>query len=96
MSDGMSEYWKNKKAAEAERALESKYNDFFTVVEDKNKKGKPIFRLKFKLTDKLVPNGMTNKPEDIKKLGLRWLRKNEREADDMIFESMVLNDTCKR
>lgn len=90
MSSGSSEYWKRRSAAEAERALRAKYNDFFIVIEDKNKKGRTIYRLKFKLNNQLVPNGMTNRKEDIENFGMRWLRKNEREADNMIFETMVL------
>lgn len=92
MGSGMDSYWRGKKLAEEERLLEIKFNDFFEIVEDKNKKGKPIFRLKFKLNGQLLPNGMTNKPDDIKKLGWRWLKKNEREANDMIFEHTVLGE----
>ena len=67
-----------------------KFDDFFNIIEDKNKRGQTIYRLQFKVNNELVPNGMTNKQENIMGLGHRWLKKNPREVADMIFEMEVL------
>ena len=86
----MDEYWKNKKRVDETKKIDIKFDEFFTIMEDENKKGNTIYRLKFKLTNEIVPNGMTNKQDDIKKLGYRWLRHNEQAANDMIFENTFL------
>lgn len=69
-----------------------KVEEMFNIITDKNKKGKEIYRLQFKHSGELVPNGMTNKKEDINRLGFNWIKKNPREAGDIVFEMQVLNE----
>lgn len=67
-----------------------KFDDIFAIIEAKNKKGKLIYRLAFKHTKQLIPNGMTNRPEDIRKLGYNWIKKNPDHATNVLFEIEVL------
>lgn len=67
-------------------------NHIFNIVEDKNKRKETIYRLQFKAGGGLVPNGMTNKKDNIVGLGYRWIKKHPKECADMIFELEVLSE----
>jgi len=84
MGSGMDEYWKNK------RKPKIKFNDIFTVVQAFNKRGRVIYRLVFNHNREFVNNGMTNLPDDITKLGERWIEKNYEHAESILFEIHVL------
>ena len=71
---------------------EFKFDQIFTIVEDVNKNKQTIYRLKFRAGGTLVPNGMTNKKENIEGLGYRWIKKNPKEVADMVFELEVLGE----
>lgn len=67
-----------------------KVEEVFNIIIDKNKKGKEIYRLQFKHNGQLMQNGMTNKKEDINRLGFNWIKKNPEHASSIVFEMHVL------
>lgn len=69
------------------------FKDVFTIVEDKDKLGRTIYRLRFNNDNTMVPNGMTNQKNTIEKLGYRWIAKNPKQARDIVFEIEVLGGT---
>lgn len=66
-----------------------KFDDIFNILCCLDKRGKPIWRLQFK-TGGLMPNGMTVRRDNVELIGYRWIKQNQREAADMVFELEIL------
>ena len=100
MSDGMSEYWKNKRAfEEQQKMLESRQvqthvmgEDIFEVVDVRNTKGETItWMLRFKSGGKFL-DGQFKTKETAEWEADRWVRMNpnHRIVHDAFFEKEVL------
>lgn len=70
--------------------IKIKLEDLFDIVEDKDRKSRTIYRLRFKSDKTLLKNGMTNKREHLNRLAYRWIQNNPNKAADMVFELQVL------
>ncbi len=100
MSDGMSEYWKNKKAyEEQQKILQSKQvqthvmgEDIFEVMDVRNAQGENItWMLRFKGTNKYL-EGQFKTKQTAEWEADRWVRlnPNHRIVHDAFFEKEVL------
>ena len=69
--------------------IDIKLDQVFNVVEDKNRKGRPIYRLFFRYSGEVFKT--YNRKEDAIRSGTGWIGKNKEKAADMVFELEVLS-----
>lgn len=73
------------------------WHQLFEVVEDLDRNGKTIYRLKRKSDGQLINKEyMSTCKDTCQHYAERWVKKNKDKALDMLFEIEVLNDNLQR
>lgn len=67
------------------------WNEVWDIVEDTDKKGQTIYRPQYKLSGEILMDYMSTDRLTVQTWCYKWTRDNQRKAQDIIFENMVLN-----
>lgn len=66
------------------------WEQIFDIVPDTDKNGKTIYRLRFKNTNEVMKVYMATREGTVANYARKWVKKNQQQAQDIVFEIEVL------